>query len=158
MDDDRVVDSRTVDDGQGVRRRRECVGCGRRFTTFERVAEDTRITVIKRKGSREYFEREKLIAGLRASLKNRPFGDEVISSIAAEVEEEIRSLGDEITSEKVGLIVLRRLFELDEVGYMRFASVYKGFERLQDFEKEASFIYPKVLEKREDDEDEGSSQ
>lgn len=150
MDDDRVVDSRAADDGLSVRRRRECVGCGRRFTTFERVAEDARVTVIKRKGSKEYFDRDKLFAGIRAALKNRPFDEKAILSIVIDVEEEVRSIGDEITSEEIGLVVLKRLFDLDEVGYMRFASVYKGFERLQDFEKEARFISPRVLEKLED--------
>ncbi len=150
MDDDRVVDSRTVDDGLSVRRRRECVGCGRRFTTFERVTEDARVTVVKRRGSKEYFDRDKLFVGIRAALKNRPFDEKVILSIVIDVEEEVRSLGDEISSEEIGLIVLKRLFDLDEVGYMRFASVYKGFERLQDFEKEALFIAPRVLEKRVD--------
>jgi transcriptional repressor NrdR len=154
-DEDRVVDSRTVDDGDAVRRRRECLACGRRFTTFEKVAEDTKIVVLKRRGARESFDREKVAQGMRAALKNRPFSDSEIDALAADVEEEIRSFKEEVTSQEIGQIVLRRLFEVDEVGYMRFASVYKGFERLQDFTEEASFVSPAVLEKREDDRDVG---
>jgi transcriptional repressor NrdR len=133
--DDKVVDSRLAEDGLAIRRRRECLACHRRFTTFERQ-EDVPLWVIKRSGQREPFERAKVVAGLRAAGKNRPLTSEDMDKIAAEVEEAARSAGTEVTSENLGLAVLDRLHRKDEVSYLRFASVYKGFEDLDDFRRE----------------------
>ena len=133
--DDKVVDSRLADDGVAIRRRRECLGCGRRFTTFERV-EDVGLVVVKRSGVREPFRRAKVVAGVRAAAKNRPVGPERLEALAADVEEALRLEGSEVSSARVGAIVLERLRALDEVTYVRFASVYKGFDDPGDFERE----------------------
>ena len=133
--DDKVVDSRLADEGGAIRRRRECLTCGRRFTTFERV-EEVPLMVVKRSGLREPFRRTKIVAGLRAAAKNRPVGAEQLEHLAAEVEETLRMEGSEVSSARVGAIVLERLRALDEVAYVRFASVYKGFDDPGDFERE----------------------
>ena len=133
--DDKVVDSRLADDGVAIRRRRECLGCGRRFTTFERI-EDIGLVVVKRSGIREPFRRGKIVAGVRAAAKNRPVSAEQFEALAAEVEESLRLEGSEASSARVGAIVLERLRALDEVAYVRFASVYKGFDAPGDFERE----------------------
>ncbi len=137
--DDKVVDSRTADDGAALRPRRECLGCGRRFTTFERV-EELALVVVKRSGDREAFDRAKVVAGVAAAAKNRPVDDQAMADLAAEVEEELRLAGPEATTEAVGLAVLRRLESLDEVAYLRFASVYKGFEDAADFHREVAAL------------------
>jgi len=134
--DDKVVDSRLAEDGVAIRRRRECLACGRRFTTYERL-DDLPLHVIKRSGDREPWDRAKVVAGLHAAAKNRPLADELIDDIALQVEEEARLAGPEVTSEHVGLAVLERLRPLDEVAYLRFASVYKGFADADDFAREA---------------------
>jgi transcriptional repressor NrdR len=134
--DDKVVDSRLAEDGVAIRRRRECLACGRRFTTYERL-DDLPLHVIKRSGDREPWDRAKVVAGLHAAAKNRPRADELIDDIALQVEEEARLAGPEATSEQVGLAVLERLRALDEVAYLRFASVYKGFADADDFAREA---------------------
>ena len=134
--DDKVVDSRLAEDGVAIRRRRECLACGRRFTTYERL-DDLPLHVIKRSGDREPWDRAKVVAGLHAAAKNRPLSDELIDDIALQVEEEARLAGPEVTSEQVGLAVLERLRPLDEVAYLRFASVYKGFADADDFAREA---------------------
>ncbi len=133
--DDKVVDSRLADEGAAIRRRRECLGCGRRFTTFERV-EEVGLVVVKRSGVREPFRRAKIVAGVRAAAKNRPVGPEQLESLAAEVEEALRLEGSEVGSARVGAIVLELLRALDEVAYVRFASVYKDFDDPGDFERE----------------------
>jgi transcriptional repressor NrdR len=134
--DDKVVDSRLAEDGAAIRRRRECLGCGRRFTTYERV-DDVPLLVVKRSGHREPWDRAKVVAGLRAAAKNRPLADEQLDDIAVQVEEEVRLAGPEVTSEQVGLVVLERLRAVDEVAYLRFASVYKDFAEADDFAREA---------------------
>jgi transcriptional repressor NrdR len=136
--DDKVVDSRQADDGGAIRRRRECLGCGRRFTTFERV-EEAPLVVVKRSGEREVFDLPKLIAGVAAAGKNR-LSDEQVATLAAEVEDEARLAGPEVTTEQIGLAVLGRLGELDHVTYLRFASVYKDFEDVGDFEREVGLL------------------
>ena len=133
--DDKVVDSRVADEGVAIRRRRECLGCGRRFTTFERI-EEVGLVVLKRSGLREPFRRAKVVAGVMAAAKNRPVGSEQVESLAAEVEETLRLEGSEVSSARVGAVVLERLRALDEVAYVRFASVYKGFADPGDFERE----------------------
>ena len=147
--DDKVVDSRTADDGAAIRRRRECLSCGRRFTTFERL-EEAPLVVMKRSGHREPFERAKLIAGIRSATKNRPISAEAIEALALEVEEALRLLGPELSSQDIGLEVLERLRSLDEVAYLRFASVYKGFEDAGDFEREAVLLTKATEPKRPD--------
>jgi transcriptional repressor NrdR len=137
--DDKVVDSRLADDGAAIRRRRECLACGRRFTTFERM-DEAPLLVVKRSGDREPFSREKLVAGMQSAAKNRPVTVEQMETLASEVEEAIRSRGGQATSEEIGQSVLERLRELDEVAYLRFASVYKGFTDVGDFEREAGLL------------------
>jgi transcriptional repressor NrdR len=137
--DDKVVDSRQADDGSAIRRRRECLQCGRRFTTFERV-EEVPLVVVKRSGEREPFDRLKVVAGLKAACKNRPVADVTLDALATEVEESLRLDGPEVTSQHIGLAVLERLRHLDEVAYVRFASVYKGFDDPSDFEREIGLL------------------
>ena len=137
--DDKVVDSRTADDGAAIRRRRECLACGRRFTTYERL-EEAPLVVLKRSGGREPFRRSKLEAGVLAAAKNRPVTAAQVEALAAEVDEVLRIDGPELPSARIGAIVLDRLRALDEVAYLRFASVYKGFEGPGDFEREVGLL------------------
>jgi transcriptional repressor NrdR len=137
--DDKVIDSRMADGGSATRRRRECLACGRRYTTFERV-EELAIVVVKRSGNREPFERAKILDGIRRAAKNRPISEDDIAALALAVEDEVRELGPEVGSEVVGKAVLDRLRVLDPVAYLRFASVYKGFEDLTDFEREVGLL------------------
>ncbi|HZA20927.1 MAG TPA: transcriptional regulator NrdR [Actinomycetota bacterium] len=135
-EEDKVVDSRVADDGRAIRRRRECLECHRRFTTFERI-EETPLVVEKRDGVEELFDRTKISEGIRRALKNRPVSDEQIEAVAEEVEEAVRADGRRrVGSAEIGREVLDRLRVLDDVGYLRFASVYKGFTELTDFERE----------------------
>jgi transcriptional repressor NrdR len=133
-----VVDSRVAEDGAAIRRRRECIGCGNRFTTFERI-DEVPLMVIKRSGARQPFDRGKVVDGLRSATKNRPVSEEQLDVMAAEVEDEMRE-GADPTTEQVGLAVLERLREVDEVAYLRFASVYKGFEGADDFRREVGLL------------------
>jgi transcriptional repressor NrdR len=137
--DDKVVDSRLADEGAAIRRRRECLACGRRYTTFERL-EELPLTVVKRSGHREPFDRAKVVAGIRAAAKNRPVAEEQLEALGAEIEEAVRLLGPELTSEQIGLAVLDRLRSLDEVTYVRFASVYKEFDDVSDFQREVGML------------------
>ncbi len=137
--DDRVVDSRTADDGAAIRRRRECLGCGRRFTTFERL-EELPLIVVKRSGEREPFARSKLVAGMGSAAKNRPVTPAQLDGLAYAIEEALRAEGGVITTERIGQRALTSLRELDEVAYLRFASVYKGFEGADDFQREAGLF------------------
>lgn len=145
--DDKVVDSRLADEGVAIRRRRECLVCGRRFTTFERV-EEVPLVVVKRSGHRAPFERAKVVAGLQAATKNRPVSADQLEALAAEVEEGLRLEGPEITSQQIGVAVLERLRSLDQVAYLRFASVYKGFEDAGDFEREVGLLTKSTEPKR----------
>lgn len=138
-DDDRVVDTRLADEGAAVRRRRECLSCGRRFTTFERV-DELPLWVVKRSGDREPFDRSKIVAGVRAASKNRPVSEAEMEALAQRVEDVLRERTTEPTSQQVGLAVLDQLKALDGVAYVRFASVYKGFEELGDFEREVGLL------------------
>ncbi|HEV7885998.1 MAG TPA: transcriptional regulator NrdR [Acidimicrobiales bacterium] len=137
--DDKVVDSRTAEDGAAIRRRRECLQCGRRFTTFERV-EEVPLMVVKRSGHREGFDRSKIVSGLRSATKNRPVLSEQLEALAGEVEEQLRLEGPELTSQQIGFAVLERLRDVDDVAYLRFASVYKGFEDVDDFAREVTLL------------------
>lgn len=131
--DSRVVDSREVDEGQVIRRRRSCPECGRRFTTVEEAT----LAVIKRSGVTEPFSRVKVINGVRRACQGRPVDEDALALLAQQVEDSVRTTGcAEIPSHEVGLAILGPLRELDEVAYLRFASVYRSFESLEDFEKE----------------------
>jgi len=135
-DRNRVIDSRSSEDGATIRRRRACAGCGRRFTTFERV-EETPLLVLKRDGSKEQFNLGKLVAGLEKACKNRPITPSRIIEIASDIEETVRGRGQrEVESQEVGIELLNALRDLDPVAYMRFASVYKDFQDPADFERE----------------------
>ncbi|TYB54538.1 transcriptional repressor NrdR [Nonomuraea sp. PA05] len=131
--DTRVIDSRSTDDGAAIRRRRTCPECGRRFTTQETVL----LMVSKRSGVTEPFSRDKVVAGVRRACQGRPVSEDSLAQLGQRVEEVIRAKGAaEIPSNEVGLAILGPLRELDEVAYLRFASVYRGFESLADFEAE----------------------
>ena len=140
----RVVDSRRAADGTAIRRRRECDSCGRRFTTFER-SDAVAVRVIKRDGSKEPYDRAKVVAGIEKAIKNRPVTDEEVAGVADRVEERLRRKGPEVTTQEVGLEVLSQLRRIDEVAYVRFASVYKDFQEVSDFERELGIL----LQKRE---------
>lgn len=129
--DSKVVDSRTTDDGAAIRRRRQCGSCGRRFSTLE----TTSISVIKRSGVTEPFERSKIVSGVRKACQGRPVTEDDLAKLAQEVEESVRSAGiAEIEAHEVGLAILQPLRRLDVVAYLRFASVYQAFDDLDDFE------------------------
>ncbi|MFB9831567.1 transcriptional regulator NrdR [Actinoallomurus acaciae] len=131
--DSRVIDSRSTEDGAAIRRRRSCSECGRRFTTQETVL----LMVAKRSGVTEPFSRDKIVAGVRRACQGRPVTEDALAQLGQRVEEAIRATGNaEMRSHDVGLAILGPLRELDEVAYLRFASVYRGFESIDDFEKE----------------------
>lgn len=129
--DSRVIDSRTSDDGVSIRRRRQCPECGRRFSTTETAS----LSVIKRSGVVEPFSREKIVSGVRKACQGRPVTDSDLAILAQRVEETIRATGAaQVEANDIGLAILTPLRELDEVAYLRFASVYQGFDSLDDFE------------------------
>lgn len=129
--DSRVIDSRTTDDGNAIRRRRECPNCHRRFSTLETAS----LTVMKRSGVVEPFSRDKIVLGVRKACQGRPVTDADLAQLAQKVEETIRSSGaSQVDANEVGLAILPFLRELDDVAYLRFASVYQGFTSLGDFE------------------------
>jgi transcriptional repressor NrdR len=134
--EDRVVDSREAQDGQATRRRRECLSCGRRFTTYERVEESLPV-VVKKDGRREAFDRRKIIEGLRRACQKRPVSEERIEALASEVERRVHELGErEVSGSAVGELVMERLKALDPVAYVRFASVYRAFRDVGEFTAE----------------------
>jgi transcriptional repressor NrdR len=135
--DSRVVDSRTSDDGLAIRRRRQCPECGRRFSTTETAS----LSVIKRNGVVEPFSREKIVSGVRKACQGRPVNDADLAMLAQRVEETIRATGvSQIEANDIGLAILPSLRELDEVAYLRFASVYQGFDSLDDFESAITLL------------------
>ena len=138
-DDDRVVDSRLAEDGVAIRRRRECSACSQRYTTFERI-EEIGFYVVKRSGERELFNRAKILSGVRAACKNRPVDEESLEQLVLGIEEAMRLLNRDVSSEEVGLVTLEALRTVDEVAYVRFASVYKGFEGTEDFARELGML------------------
>lgn len=142
--DTRVVDSRAAESGDAIRRRRECPTCGTRFTTFERV-EEASLVVVKRNGERQPFLREKLIGGLSLAAKGRPIDAKVFEDVASAIEERVKANGGAVTSDFIGLAVLDHLRGIDEVAALRFASVYKNFDTVSDFEREATLIKKEVL-------------
>lgn len=136
----KVIDSRTSEDGETIRRRRECLECGKRFSTYEKV-EGVSLAVIKKDGSRQAFDRNKLIMGLMRACEKRPVGIKQLEKVVDSVENRIYEMQRrEITSEEIGELVLARLRDLDAVAYVRFASVYRDFKDLQTFFDELQAI------------------
>jgi transcriptional repressor NrdR len=134
--DSRVVDSRLTDDGTAVRRRRECAQCGRRFTTYERL-EVPPLFVIKKDGRREPFDREKILAGITKACEKRPVAREEVARVVEGIEQALRDrLATEVPTREIGEMVMERLRSLDEVAYVRFASVYKEFRDAESFVQE----------------------
>lgn len=155
--DDKVVDSRQADDGLSIRRRRACMSCDRRFTTFERV-EESPLIVLKRSGERVPFDRSKVASGIRAAAKGRPVDEqsEAADDLASSVEDALRLDGrSDVTSEEVGRLVLERLREVDHVAAVRFASVYLGFDDLADFEREVTLLAKRTAPKGSEPPDPG---
>ena len=135
--DTRVVDSRVTDDGGAIRRRRTCSDCGRRFSTVEQM----QLVVVKRSGVTEPFTREKAVAGVRKACKGRPVTEDALARLGQQVEDTLRGEGwAEVPAHEVGLAILAPLRELDEVAYLRFASVYRSFESADDFEAEIATL------------------
>ncbi len=137
--EDRVVDSRAADDGSTIRRRRQCEHCSTRFTTFERIG-DVALVVVKRNGRREPYERDKVRVGLRAACKGRDIDAAVLESLLTRVEDGLAVRGGEVESAQVGALVLEELRRIDGVAAVRFASVYKGFQDPEDFEREIQLM------------------
>jgi transcriptional repressor NrdR len=136
-EESRVIDSRTSEDGTATRRRRQCQACCRRFTTVETAA----LNVVKRSGATEPFNRDKVCAGVKRACQGRPVTNDDLAVLAHQVEERIRATGvAEVDSHEVGLAILGPLRELDEVAYLRFASVYRSFDSLEDFEQEIAAL------------------
>jgi transcriptional repressor NrdR len=137
----RVVDSRDLDDAATIRRRRECSTCGTRFTTYERI-EAARLIVAKRDGSRQEFDRDKLASGLRKALTRRPVPDGAAEQAADEIEAALRSEGmTEVPSSRIGQLAMAKLRELDQIAYIRFASVYQSFEDLEALKREVDQLF-----------------
>jgi transcriptional repressor NrdR len=131
----RVIDSRPTDDGRAIRRRRECENCGFRFTTFERI-EQTPLLVIKNDGTREPFKREKILRGVAAACQKRPVTGEQLNELTDHVENAVRKQGvNEISSKDIGELVMKELADLDDVAYIRFASIYRQFTDMSSFMK-----------------------
>jgi transcriptional repressor NrdR len=144
--DTRVVDSRVSDDGLAIRRRRQCPNCGRRFSTTETAS----LSVIKRNGVLEPFSREKVVSGVRKACQGRPVTDSDLALLAQRVEEAIRATGaSQVEANDIGLAVLPPLRELDEVAYLRFASVYQGFTSLDDFEAAITLLRVEAASKND---------
>ncbi len=135
VDDTKVIDSREASEGTSIRRRRLCGACQHRFTTYERL-EEVPLLVLKSNGNREPFDRMKLCAGVTAACKGRPVSAEQIEQLSEAIEDDLRLRGSDVSSADIGHEVLDRLRVLDEVAYLRFASVYKGFDEPADFKRE----------------------
>jgi transcriptional repressor NrdR len=139
--DTRVVDSRDLDDSATIRRRRECNACTNRFTTYERI-ETARLVVVKTDGTRQEFDREKLATGLHKALTRRPVRDDAGDQAADEIEAELRATGlSEVPSSRIGLLAMAKLREIDQIAYIRFASVYQSFEDLEDLKREVDTLF-----------------
>ena len=132
--DTRVVDSRPAEQGTSIRRRRECESCAQRFTTYERA--EPQLIVLKRSGSREPFQAAKLRRGLESALADRPTALEALDTLVADIERSLLAVGPLVDSDEIGRSVLEHLKDIDEVAYLRFASVYKDFQGASDFERE----------------------
>ena len=146
--DSRVIDSRSVDNGTSIRRRRECPECGRRFTTYEKY-EETPLLVIKKDGRLELFDSQKLTNGLLKAFEKRPFSYEQIQSIASGIERDLRALGEsEVKSTHIGETVMKALEKIDQIAYVRFASVYRQFADVNSFMQEIQGMLSKMDDKK----------
>ncbi len=145
---DKVVDSREAEDGTVIRRRRECMGCGKRFTTYEHI-ENVPLFVVKRDGRRELFDRNKILNGIVKACEKRPVSVEEIESLVDKIEQEIRAETDgEVSSQEIGEKVMRYLSKLDDVAYVRFASVYRQFKDVKEFMEELQQLISQSQKKR----------
>lgn len=144
--DSKVLDSRPVEDGRSIRRRRECLSCGKRFTTYERV-EETNLLVVKRDGNREIFDKTKILAGLVRACDKRPVPALVLEQLVADIEKELKNSAErEVSAMRIGDMVMERLRAVDDVAYVRFASVYRKFEDVETFLQEIH----KMMESKEE--------
>jgi transcriptional repressor NrdR len=142
-DEDKVIDSRPADDGLAIRRRRECISCNARFTTYEKV-ENLPLVVIKKDGTRQPFDQDKLISGIMKACEKRPVSTDQIEKMVHSIESQIQnSLKREIMSQEIGEMVMERLKTIDEVAYVRFASVYRQFKDVNSFFNELSDMFNK---------------
>ncbi len=146
--EDKVVDSRAAKAGEAIRRRRECLGCAKRFTTYEQI-EDLQLMVVKKDGRREAFDRTKILNGLRRACEKRPIPMETLESVVDEIQRSIEARYEkEVDAKIVGEAVMQRLYDMDEVAYVRFASVYRSFKDVRAFSDELK----KFMSKLDDDE------
>lgn len=144
--DSKVLDSRPVEEGRSIRRRRECLSCGKRFTTYERL-EETNLLVVKRNGNREIFDKNKILAGLVRACDKRPVPVMVLEQLVADIEKELKNSAErEVPAMRIGDMVMERLRALDDVAYVRFASVYRKFEDVETFLQEIH----KMMESKEE--------
>ena len=135
-DNDKVVDSRASEGGEAIRRRRECLECGRRYTTYERV-EEIPLRVIKKDGTREAFDRRKILEGMSKACEKRPVSTEKLDELVSDIERQLADVAErEVTSHQIGELVMAKLRELDQVAYVRFASVYRAFKDINQFLEE----------------------
>ena len=149
-DNDKVVNSRTSVDGLSIKRRRECLSCGRRYTTYERIEENP-LRVVKKNGTREAFDRKKVLAGLLKACEKRPISTDTLENIVNEIEREIYNKFDrEVTSSFIGTLVMQKLRVLDMVAYVRFASVYREFKDISEFIDELKPLMTNVKKKKDD--------
>jgi transcriptional repressor NrdR len=147
-DETKVVDSRLAEEGAAVRRRRHCLACSHRFTTFERI-DEVPLVVIKGDGRSQPFDRAKIVAGIVAATKGRGVDAGLIEKVAEAIEDTVRLQGSQVTSAQIGLAVLDRLRTIDEVAYLRFASVYKNFDAAADFHREIELLSKELGERSE---------
>jgi transcriptional repressor NrdR len=147
QDDDRVIDSRSTDDDTAIRRRRECKACGQRFTTYERVENEEQIRVIKRDGSRQSFDRRKLMAGLTVACEKRPVSASDLEALVNRLQSQLQADSRrEIPASEIGQMVMEKLHNLDQVAYVRFASVYRQFKDVDQFLEEVHRVQDRVQE------------
>lgn len=140
-DDDKVIDSRASDAGKSIRRRRECLACGRRFTTYERVEQAARVMVVKRDGARQPFDREKIMRGVVSACGKRPIAEEIKQRLVDAVDEVVhREFDREVPSQVIGEKVMERLRDIDEVAYIRFASEYYQFRSVNEIRKQLELL------------------
>lgn len=141
LDDDRVIDSRATDDGTAIRRRRVCNACAKRFTTYERVEGEESLRVVKKDGRTQPFDRRKMLQGMQVACEKRPVTTEALEAAVNRIHHQLLSEGDrEVPSSRIGELVMHELHSLDQVAYVRFASVYKGFDDPGDFEREIGLL------------------
>lgn len=157
VDNDKVVNSRTSVDGLSIKRRRECLGCGRRYTTYERIEENP-LRVVKKDGSREAFDRRKILNGFMKACEKRPVSTDTLENIVNEIERDIYNKFDrEVSSNFIGSLVMQKLRVLDMVAYVRFASVYREFKDISEFIDELKPLMSGVKDNKKKKRDEGGS-